>query len=354
MNIEEIITQANIYWKIHNLRADLEFAKETEKNRNKPQKLTDNEYHSLCGLLCNYKPATIAKILSKEAASIRVELATGLYRYIEILIQDKTNQEFIIKWSDIPIQLEKLGYKKSPSIPPTSAEKVVGWRMWIDIEDIDQIQLDAIVKTLKQLTGNSSLKLDKIDKGSILLFFESTQAGYERIQALFRDDQLTELLNVPVLDVRLTSEIPAVNPNPIVNLNQWLQDNFVEAIAFGWQVIENILPPKQLAFMDANVTKRGRLINIGDSYTVAVVIQLTRKPEELVDVTILVYPVEEDSNYLPENLKLTVTFAEETEEIQTGGETNFLRQEITELLTGEQFNVQLSLDNDSVSLDFSI
>lgn len=334
-----IFPEADI-WDIDKLVAKLEFLRE--------RKFTDLQRECLEGTLAGHSSSDIASILFQKKGvaikenTIRNTLSEQINPYIKKLFGFPEYEK--INWSRIIILLHK-EYKLIRGKA----------KIRIDLDDLSSYQLEDVIKKINQVLGNYSLTIESIEEGSIVLVVESTQVGLERIQELFRTGELTELLGVPVINVELASANVSVSQSQtLVNLNQWLQGNFAEAVQAGWQMVEDILQPRQLAFMRADVIKRALSINFGGSVTVALVVQITRTTDEEVDVLALVYPTGENINYLPENLKLTVSLAGETEEIQAGSEVNLLRQEMTGLVTGEQFSVQLSLGDMSVTVDFTI
>lgn len=66
--------------------------------------------------------------------------------------------------------------------------------------DIPKVK--AILDLLQEITGDSNIKLFDIEEGSVRLILEGSQSGLEQIETLFKSGQLTEVLGIPVLDVR--------------------------------------------------------------------------------------------------------------------------------------------------------
>ncbi|MBD1921126.1 DUF1822 family protein [Microcoleus sp. FACHB-831] len=349
MNINQLVKQVNATWKIEKICKELSEAKQVFTNSEREQTLSQKESDCLCALLCNKQPREIAKLLGVNPEGINVDLSRGLYRYIETLIQSKTNEAVRIQWSNIPRLLENLGYKRSPFDPPTNGEVRAKWRLTIDIPHIHNLQLEAILDLLRRIMGNASLRVEKIEEGSIVLVFDGTQEGFEQIQELFRTGELTELLGVPVLDVQLESVIQSATP---VNLGEWFQDNFVEAIQAGWQTIEEIfgIRTRSPAFR-SNAVKRAKQIQVGDR-ALALILDLKQIEDGEISTFLGVYPLGEQT-YLPENLKIAIFIeSEEPLEIPVTKNSQGLIQELF-FSSGEQFRVQLSLGDDSITEYFS-
>ncbi|KAB8317126.1 response regulator [Tolypothrix campylonemoides VB511288] len=70
------------------------------------------------------------------------------------------------------------------------------------IDEIDRARAEAIVAHLRQISGDLSLTLKKIEVGSVKLFLEGSQDGLKHIEALFKAGLLNEIVGIPVQDVR--------------------------------------------------------------------------------------------------------------------------------------------------------
>jgi uncharacterized protein YjbI with pentapeptide repeats len=74
---------------------------------------------------------------------------------------------------------------------------------------VDIPKLKAIVAHLQKITGDTSIEIVDIEKGSIRLILEGSQESLEQIEALFKSGQLTEVQGIPVQDVQfVTPQIP--------------------------------------------------------------------------------------------------------------------------------------------------
>ncbi len=79
---------------------------------------------------------------------------------------------------------------------------------------VDIPKLKAIVAHLQKITGDTSIEIVDVEKGSIRLILEGSQESLEQIEALFKSGQLTEVQGIPVQDVQfVTPQIPEPDEN---------------------------------------------------------------------------------------------------------------------------------------------
>ncbi|MGL5194155.1 MAG: DUF1822 family protein, partial [Chroococcales cyanobacterium] len=313
MSIQKIVNQAAEQWKLEELSLDLGEAKTFYRNAPRPQRLSQQESDCLCGFLCGYSPRQIAKLLYAQVNVLQVNLSRNLYRYIETLIEQKTERQPEIAWTTIPKYLEELGYKPTLSPPPT--EKWVKWRLSIDVSEISPEQLAQIQALLQQIPGNASVRLDKIEQGSIRLVFNGYLAGFEQIRERFETGELSQLLGETVLEVSL--EPVSEQPGP-VNLSAWLENQLNQAIEAGWQTIDELFGMRSPAFLsdlasyakdaepgpDMPTIQQGKSIVLGTA-SLALLVKLSQESEGEIDVLVRVFPIQESTD-LPESLKLMV------------------------------------------------
>lgn len=135
-------------------------------------------------------------------------------------------------------------------------------------------------------------------------------------------------------------------------LSDWLQG----AIETGWQSIESLLNPPQLApafrgEIASTGVRRGKLIALGN-LSIALTIELTPTPTEI-EILLQVHPI--DAPTLPPQLQLTILDDEETVflEARSRQTDDFLQLQFSGS-AGERFNVQLAIDSISVTEEFMI
>ena len=362
MNIDQIVTQAGEQWKLEELSIDLGEAKTLYRNAQRQQTLSQQESDCLCGLLCHYRPQQIAKLLHIQVKGLQVNLSNSLYRYIETLVEQKTGNRPEIAWAVVPNLLENLGYKRT--LPPPPTEKWVKWRLSIEVSEITPEQLEQIQTLLQQIPGNASLRLDKIEKGSIRLVFNGSLAGFERVRELFETGELSERLGVRVLEVGLEPEIEQPQP---VNLSAWLENQLNQAIEAGWQTIDELFGMRSPAFRsdlasyakdiepgpDLPTIQQGKAIVLGTA-SLALLVKLSQESEGEVDILVRVFPIQE-STVLPEQLKLMVLDeqGEVLEEVSAGRGNNCIEQPLSGE-PGEGFVIKLELGELSATESFIV
>lgn len=86
----------------------------------------------------------------------------------------------------------------------TVTKSKVAWELNLNatLEDLDEQKLETIINLLRQISGDPSITLKKIEKGSIKLTFEGSQDGFEQIKKLIEERQLTELQSIEIQSVR--------------------------------------------------------------------------------------------------------------------------------------------------------
>ncbi|MEG3924013.1 DUF1822 family protein [Microcoleus sp. D3_18a_C4] len=228
----------------------------------------------------------------------------------------------------------------------TGQEVRVGAKMWIDPVVFETVPPDIILeisRILERIPGNISIQINQIQEGSLIVYFETDPTGFEEIQTRFRTGELTQLLNMKVKDVRLDYVIV-----PPVNLNIWFQNNFVEALQEGWLTTADILGIRRLqeAFR-SNTVQRVKQIQMGDR-TLALTLDLEKQEDQTISLFLGIYPLQEQT-YLPEDLKLTVFFESgEPVELLVNEDRDGFKQEIS-FSPGEEFSVQVTSGDDSLT-----
>lgn len=155
--------------------------------------------------------------------------------------------------------------------------------------------------------------------------------------------------------------------NRLIDLNQW----FINVFDQGWQTVESILNYREanLAFRsgdsgmllnnETSDTKisRAKLIDLGvqiASHPVALIVEVTPESEQRKNILLQVHPSGKQI-YLPTALQLTVL--DETGAVFLQAEArnadNYMQLQFSGL-PGEQFTVQVSLGEASISEDFVI
>ncbi len=162
------------------------------------------------------------------------------------------------------------------------------------------------------------------------------QVSYER-EALMKQQDLSALL---------------LFKKTLVNLSQWLKDDFVGAIKAGW--LELDMFPINVAFpaVRAKAVKRSKQINLGRNYTVALVFDLAQVENQDIEILFWVCAAGEQTT-LPKNLKFAVfdkSSGIEREKTANGKEKYIPIK--WSFSVGEQFCVGIQLDDVNVTESF--
>lgn len=241
------------------------------------------------------------------------------------------------KWEEIMDDSEGVG----------SSQKVK-WMLEVKatLSEIDEEMMQGIVTIIKELSGDVSVNIEKVESGSVVIVLSSYLEGFERIEYLFSSGQLTEVMGFPILGVRVAP----------VNLSKWLQNDLVDAMAAGWQTIAELFAPPTFAFR-ADAAKQAKLIELEGERAVILAVETKEKVEGEIDIRLVVYATDAtgDRTELPSNLKLTLLSAEEEilEEVEAGTGNDYIEQELSGM-PGEKFQLKISLDDTIVREYFEI
>ncbi|NEP55853.1 MAG: hypothetical protein F6K31_02370 [Symploca sp. SIO2G7] len=74
------------------------------------------------------------------------------------------------------------------------------------ISEFDKSKLKAIAAHLQKLSWDTELTIIDTEEGSIKLILEGSPEGLKRLEELFKSGELTEILGIPVEDVRFPPE----------------------------------------------------------------------------------------------------------------------------------------------------
>ncbi|XHX75963.1 MAG: S1 RNA-binding domain-containing protein [Stenomitos frigidus ULC029] len=101
------------------------------------------------------------------------------------------------------------------------------------VDEVSKQRLEAIVTHLREITGDTSLTLLKIESGSIKLVLEGSGEGFRRLESLFASGELGQVLGIPVQRVRrreLKGSSLERNFVPITRNQYWSDIDEVAAI----------------------------------------------------------------------------------------------------------------------------
>jgi DNA-binding NarL/FixJ family response regulator len=137
-----------------------------------------------------------------------IKFATGFYDAVAA----GKNIEEAFEFGKNAIELESISEELIPVLKKHARLKKVGTQIEIPIkwtfvlsatiDDMDKPTVEAILEHLRKLSGDASLTLKKIDKGSVILTLEGSDDGFERIQFLVESGSLKELRGFSVQGVK--------------------------------------------------------------------------------------------------------------------------------------------------------
>jgi len=209
---------------------------------------------------------------------------------------------------------------------------------------------------IRQFGGANQMAIN-VSEGCILIEFEGSLEGFEKIQALVKSGELKELAGFEILDIGLVDETQESRTivSSLVNLRDWLQGTFENE----WLSIEQLLTSQQLApsvFSGEQQTKieRAKQYQLGD-YQVNLVVEVTQKNEDEVAIALKIYPVgTENQIYLPANIRLTISTDGEELPTITSREQTRLMQKLIDADFGDKFTLTLGLDNNIITEKFEV
>lgn len=211
-------------------------------------------------------------------------------------------------------------------------------------ENLDESVIERIVAIVKETSLDTSLVLERVERGSVNLVFEGTLEGFERIQYLFQTGQLTEIEGMQIEQVKLSP----------LNLRTWLEEEFGKTLQQGWQTIESVFQTPELAFRGGmrGGKELAKLIEL-NSEEFGLVLDL-KQENNVIDILVQLYQ-KERGKALPENVKL-ILFDEEGEEVdQAVSSSNMMGIQLNfEAEIGEKFSIKISYNESSVTEQFML
>ena len=218
--------------------------------------------------------------------------------------------------------------------------------MTCDVEVSEKI-LRQLEGQVQEILGANKLRIQRIEQGSLVIFWQGSRSDCDRIEALFKEGVLSERLGVPVLDVEVV-------PNEeLTNLTQWFESIFTS----GWQRVEELLTPQQLrpAYFSESVQRAKRIDLQIDliAHAVNLLVSVSRESVEGAIVNLKVFPVADTPN-LPPNLQLIILVEGEIfKEVTSRSADQYIQYEF-EAEPGDEFAVKLALGEAEVTEDFVV
>lgn len=217
-------------------------------------------------------------------------------------------------------------------------------RAMTTIEPICHVPLEAQDERI----GFIVVHIDEAQQEAALLGFTDRVQGTELALS-----QLRSLAELPAYLDGLGKE------NPLVVLNQWL-DDFFEA---GWQTAETLLGKTTMdlvwRFRDAHpLTKGVKLLDLGmevGEQTVALLVAILSNDEQEMNIRVQVQPAA-GKKYLPPHLKLALLSESDDvlREVQSRNLDNFIQLPDFSCSPGEAFGLRIELNDASITEHFAL
>jgi len=145
-----------------------------------------------------------------------IVFASGFYKAIGA----GRSFEDAYKFARVEIQLEGISedltpvlHKREDSIDIEDKLNKAKYVMILSttVDEVNKPLVEAIVAHLRQISGDTSLTLQRIEAGSLKLFLEGSDDGFKRLEQLFRIGELVEVMGTTVQDIKLEHEKPSVS-----------------------------------------------------------------------------------------------------------------------------------------------
>ena len=209
-------------------------------------------------------------------------------------------------------------------------------------------KISDFIAELKKASQDSSLEYREIREGSVIVVLQGSVKGFERLQALFRNGELTEILGFPIESIELESIEP-------VDTREWLESLFNES----WQPPETVLATTSVRSSKTNAeasqirVSKAKVISLTESQSVVTIVRFTPVSDEEIQVSLEIYP-DRNNAYLPEGLIIEII--DERQAIA-------IRKEVESYIDSiqipfgfepqEQFKIKLTLENISITEMFN-
>lgn len=313
-----------------------------EKNISKLDALQNRSGVQHLSKLVNGKVFPTIPVLHKLANSLDMKIGELCERIYSLPTNIDTSQD-IQDIDALAIKIEPESFKWQIKLQGELNNLTVQSFMGVQIE-------------IRQFGGANQMAIN-VSEGCILIEFEGSLEGFEKIQALVKSGELKELAGFEILDIGLVDETQESGTiiSSLVSLRDWLQGTFEN----GWLSIEQLLTSQQLAPSVFSVKQqikieRAKQYQLGD-YQVNLVVEVIQKNEEEVAIALKIYPTgTENQIYLPANLRLTISADGDELPTITSRDQTRLMQKLIDADFGDKFTLTLALDDNIVTEQFEV
>ena len=132
-------------------------------------------------------------------------------------------------FADVAVRLKKIIEHRAPTQHP----KPTRWSVVLSgtVDEVDAKQLEAIVEKLREVAGDASITLKKVEPGSVVLFLEGSQETAEILAYLIKNGMLKDVCGCKVKGVGLspdpleTTSSYDGNPDEVLNEIRSIENN---------------------------------------------------------------------------------------------------------------------------------
>jgi hypothetical protein len=207
-----------------------------------------------------------------------------------------------------------------------------------DLDNLTEKELNNLKSAIDKLAPKFGLKFLNIRQGSIIIEFEGSAEGFQRIKALFESGELTEIAGFPVLEVSAVSEAPT-QPT---QLSQWLEGIFTPL----WQSVEDLLIPSQpnLAFRNRTQgVSRKKSIALDETTNIELIVTIS--PLEAAEIKVILEVIPSNGvTHLPDGLQVQLLDAADERIAETREAKQNIKFEITAEV-GDRFSMIVEWDS---------
>lgn len=155
-------------------------------------------------------------------------------------------------------------------------------------------KISDIVDEIKEVSQDRSIKYREIREGSVIIVLQGSVEGFERLQTLFRNGELIEILGFPIENIELESVTR-------LNIREWLENLF----NLDWQPVAALVTSSVRSQGNnteslENSVSRAKTIHLAAT-SIVIILQFTPLSEAEIKVDLKIYPTK-DNTYLPDGL----------------------------------------------------
>lgn len=294
---------------------------ELERKINELQEKEDNRYEILKLFLENKSAAEISKTFGLEENNVREKLR-NLCTYF--VLQKKESNYLIVlffRYQPAMIKIPPLSDMITPvTHSQVEAKEVIQlnniqvnlkterdiltnktqWLLIIQGDEYSETWLQEIENFVRTLTQDGTQTVIKISRGSIILEFEGSPEGFERIKALFDSGELTEIAGFAIQEISALPE----QQTQRTQLSQWLQGVFAPL----WESVDGLFATEQPSFAfrqrSEGISRRKTIVlNELEDLQVELVVTIIPVERPIVEVIVAILP-SPGLSHVPEDLRI--------------------------------------------------